>query len=111
MVCQKQSKAAETSPAKALMANGLGEHCVGCGRQLLPELGKGRGLGRAWRVASCHSGSPYLRYHWSVSATTQSSPDRETTCTERASSLPTKGSCKHALDEDFCEALSGFSSE
>ena len=28
---------------------------------------------------AAHSSSPYVRYHWSVSATTHASPERETT--------------------------------
>ena len=28
---------------------------------------------------AAHSSSPYVRYHWSVSATTQASPERDTT--------------------------------
>ena len=31
------------------------------------------------RVAAAHSSSPYTMYHWSVRATTHSSPERETT--------------------------------
>eukprot|EP00976_Prorocentrum_cordatum_P019203 389715-Prorocentrum_minimum.AAC.1 len=32
------------------------------------------------RALASHSSSPYSKYHWSVRATTHSSPDRDITC-------------------------------